>query len=180
MSATEAVERRAGQKSGLLERLHDPTQLRVFLTVAVLGIAYAAVYQPFDDRIAVTKRNLAEARTRLALAHEVEELRRQFHPVEARLSQKTDSKEWEQYMLTCIRQFPLKLESFQPLAPRELGPYKVIAMTIELSGSFADMDRFLYWLESNERLFRVDSISLTSAAQKNTRLMKIVVLGLMG
>ena len=35
----------------------------MFLTVIVLAIAYAAIYQPFDNRIAVTKRNLATART---------------------------------------------------------------------------------------------------------------------
>ena len=55
-------------------------------------------------------------------------------------------------------------------------------MQIELSGSFADLDRFLYWLESNERLFRVDSITLSNAPKKdsNMRLLKIVVLGLTG
>ena len=182
MSATETVERRAAQKGSLLERLHDPNQLRLVLTAIVLAVAYVAIYQPFDKRIAATKHSLAEARKRLALAHDVEELRQQFRPVEARLPQQIDSKEWEQHMLSCIRQFPLKLESFQPLTPRELGPYKAMAMQIELSGSFAELDRFLYWLESNQRLFRVDSVNISPVARsgESVRLMKIIVLGLMG
>jgi Tfp pilus assembly protein PilO len=183
MSATETSERRANWKDDLLERLHDPTQLRLFLTVAVVLIGYLAVYRPFDERIAAARRDLAESRKRLALAREVDELRHHFRPIEERLPEQTDSKEWEQYMLTSIRQFPLlKLGSFKPDAPRDLGPYKAMAMQIELSGSFAELDRFLYWLDSNERLFRVDDIDIFSASGNNSDdlHMKITVLGVMG
>jgi Tfp pilus assembly protein PilO len=182
MSLTESSERRASAKSRLLDRLHDPTQLRIFLTATVLLIGYGAVYRPLDEHIAATKRNLTEAQKRLALAHDVEQLRAQFRPVEQRLPQQSDSKEWEQFMLSSIRKFPLKLESFKPDAPRDLGPYKAIAMQIELSGTFVELDKFLYWLESNKRFFRVDQVNIAPGAAKTGTdlMMKITVLGIMG
>lgn len=182
MSATETSERRASMTDQLLARLRNPAQLRVFLAATVLLVGYGAVYLPLEDRIAAAKRQIIGAKKRLALAHEVEQLRKQFSPIEQRLPQQTDSKEWEQYMLTSIRKFPLKLESFKPYPPRNLGPYKAVAMRIELSGSFAELDKFLYWLESNKRLFRVDEMSIASARSKGRAglLMKITVLGVMG
>jgi type II secretory pathway component PulM len=182
MSAVENVDRRGPQKGSLLERLHDPTQLRMVLTATVLAVAYVGVYQPFNERISATRRSLSNARKRLALAHDVEQLRQQYRPVQERLARQSGSKEWEQYMLGCLRKFPLKLEAFQPLAPRELGPYKAVAMQIQLSGPFPELDRFLHWLESNEKLFRVDSVSIAPASGKDPskRAMTIVVLGLLG
>jgi Tfp pilus assembly protein PilO len=182
MSTAENTERRANWKSNLLERLSNPNQLRGFLTALVLLVGYLAIYQPFETHMAATKRSLAEAKKRLNLANDVEQLRKQFSPVEARLQQQTDSKEWEQYMLDEIRKFPLKLDSFKPGDPRDLGPYKAVTMQIELTGSYVDLDHFLHWLESNKRLFRVDDvkISVKSSSSEHSLTMKLIVLGLMG
>jgi Tfp pilus assembly protein PilO len=182
MSAAENTERRANWKTNLLERLSNPNQLRGFLTGLVLLIGYLAIYQPFEQHAAAAKKSLAESKKRLDLARDVEQLRKQFSPLEARLSQPTDSKEWERYMLDEIRKFPLKLESFKPGDPRDIGPYKAITMQIEMTGSYVDLDHFLHWLESNKRLFRVDDvkISVKSTTGEHCLTMKIVVLGLMG
>jgi Tfp pilus assembly protein PilO len=180
MSATETQERRASTKSALLEHLQNPTKLRVFLTAIVLTIGYFAIYQPFEKHFAATKRNLGDTRKRLALAREVEQLRMQFKPIEKHISPQVNSKEWEQYMLGEIRKFPLKLNSFKPNASRSLGPYSAISMQIELSGSYDELDRFLHWLESNERLFRVDDVKISPGPSGSGLSMKITVLGLMG
>ena len=89
-------------------------------------------------------------------------------------------KEWEQYMLGCIRQFPLTLESFKPEEPRAIGPYKAVVMQIDLSGSFGELDNFLHWLESNKRLFRVDAVSLAPGKTTGGLIMRITLLGVMG
>jgi Tfp pilus assembly protein PilO len=181
MSATEGQERRNTKKNRLAERLHNPTQLRLFLTAAVLAVAYGAVYVPLHNRIAATTRSLLDAQKRLSLAAEVEQLRKQFQQVEERLPKQADSNELVQYVLDGVRQFPLKLDSYAPGAPGTIGPYKVVTLKIRLSGAFADIDRFLEWLESNRRLFRIDDIKIKGQPESGDDLaLEIMVLGLIG
>jgi Tfp pilus assembly protein PilO len=183
MSATQGQERRADKKNSLLERLHNPAQLRLFLAAAVLGVGYAAVYLPLGNSIAAATANLEDAKKRLGLADEVAQLRKQFQKVEKRLPAGTDSNEWVQYVLAGIRRSPLKLNAFNPAKPQVIGPYSIVVLKLNLSGSYADIDRFLCWLESNERLFRVDSVKLAPGASKDSQdelNMDILVLGLMG
>jgi Tfp pilus assembly protein PilO len=180
--SVEPPERRSSLQSKLLEQLRDPTRLRIALTATVLLVGYGAIYAPLRDRIAATKRNLDEARKQLNLARDVEQLRAHFHDVETRLPRQTDSKEWVQYVLNGIRKLPVTVKSLKCDAPRELGPYKAVVLQIQLSGSFADLDQFLYWLELNKRFFRTDEVSITTGNDKDKSIlvMKLTVLGMMG
>jgi len=182
MSAMEGQERRTNRMSELLEQLHDPTRLRLLLTMAVMGIGYAVVYLPLNSSITAAVRQRADSENRLSLARDVEQLRKQFQQVERRLPKQADTDEWVQYVLASIRRSPLKLDSFSPGVTKALGPYQMVYLSIRLSGSLADLDQFLYWLESNERLFRVESVTLTpkSFDGKDELSMDIAVLGVMG
>jgi Tfp pilus assembly protein PilO len=185
MSAMESQDRRGGQKSNLLERLHNPTELRLCVMAVMLGIGYVAVYLPFDASIAATTRKLAEARKRLTLADEVEVLRREFRTVQPRIPSNPDVSEWLQYVLSGLRQSPIRLDSFNPDPPKALGNYQLLTIKIRASGSFADLDQFIYWLESNPRLFRVDNVKMSmgdaKAAMKTGDVSAdIVVVGVMG
>jgi Tfp pilus assembly protein PilO len=161
MSAIEGQERRAEKKSSLLDRLHNPTELRLCLMAVTLGIGYAAVFLPLNRTIAATTRKLADAQKRLDLAAEVEVLRKQFRSVQSRIPDNGDTSEWMQYVLGGLRQSPLQLESFTPGPSQALGSYQVLSIKIKASGSFEDLDKFIYWLESNPRLFRVDNLKLS-------------------
>lgn len=163
MSTPDGQERRATSLGKLLEGLHNPTHLRVFLMLVVLGIGYAVVYMPFEERNADVTKKLAEAKKRLNLADEVKQLRKQFGLVEGRLAQQTDANEWMQYVLGGLRDSPLKMTSFTPGASQTLGPYQVVTLNLRLSGDYSEVDKFLYWLESNERLFRVDGIRISAS-----------------
>jgi hypothetical protein len=58
-----------------------------------------------------------------------------------------------------------------------------LTIKIRAIGSFDDIDRFIYWLESNPRLFRVDNIRMTSGgqgAEPGEISADIVVVGVMG
>jgi Tfp pilus assembly protein PilO len=171
----------ADLRSRLLARLHDPLQLRIVLTVLVVAVGYLGIYMPLSGEINETCRKLAAEEHRLELARSIEHLRQQFHNLEGRLTEQTDSKEWVNYVLEGIRALPLKLIALDCDAPRELGPYKAVVLRIELEGRFADLDAFLCWLESNQRLFRTDSMRLVPArAGKDAQLMQLTVLGVMG
>jgi Tfp pilus assembly protein PilO len=152
------------------------------LTIVVLGIGYAAVYLPLNNSITAATRKLAESQDRLRLAGDVEQLRKQFQQVQTRLPKQVDADEWVQYVLASVRRSPLKLDSFSPGVIRPLGPYQMVYLSIKLSGSLADLDRFLYWLESNDRLFRVETVNIAPASNngKDEMNMDVTVLGVMG
>ena len=165
----------------LLERLHDPFQLRVFITVLALAVGFVAVYMPLDSRIEETTRKLNAAQRRHDLAHEIEDLRGQVEGLQARLPEDTDTNEWVQYVLDGIRKFPVKLTTLDSGKPQQLGPYEAVVLQLELEGVFEDIDSFLDWVESNERLFRLDSAKIAPPRNEDGKLsMHLTLLGLKG
>jgi hypothetical protein len=168
-------------KKQLLDRLHDPVQLRTLTTVVVLSIAYAAVYMPLADQIESTSRTLAAETKRLDAAREIESLRAQYQKFQKRLPEKSDPNEWVEYLLGGVRRYPMKLVQYDAEPMREVGPYKAVALRLELEGAFPDMNGFLNWLETNDRLFRVDLVRIQPHRSGNgTMVMQLTVLGVMG
>ncbi len=195
MIPTETGERRAGLKAQLLERLHDPLQLRIILIGAVLLMGYGGVYVPLSAQIDAATKTLNHERTMAELALSLEQLQAQCNRFAKRLPQHADSKEWMQYVHEGIRGFPLKLSRLDCLPTKNIGPYQAVVLQIELEGTFFDLDRFLRWLESNPRLLRTDDIDIALAAppargaakgkeaeraRRDNMVMKLTVSGLAG
>jgi Tfp pilus assembly protein PilO len=177
----DAAEKPASTGAKLLARLHDPIQLRVVVVAALLLSWYGAAYLPKGGEIEQTTRDLARDRKRLALAKEIESLRAQVRRFRGRLPAKTDPNEWVQYVLGGLRQHPLKMVSLDPDEVKELGPYKIVVLRVEIEGWHRDIDAFLRWIEANPRLFRVDSARLVPHRSGDGRLlMQLTVLGVMG
>jgi len=189
MIPTETGERRAGMKALVLERLHDPLQLRIIVIGAVLLAGYAGVYAPLSAQIAATTQGPRQERKMADLAASLEQLQAQCRSFAKRIAQPADSKEWMQYVHEGIRSFPLQMVKLDCLAPKPIGPYQAVVLKIELEGSFYDLDQFLRWLESNPRLLRVDDIAIALATGKSGRkgsenkddmVMQLTVLGMAG
>jgi hypothetical protein len=177
----DASNQKPGLKVQLLERLHNPFQLRVALTGLAVVIGYGAVYLPLNGDLEETVRRLTAEHKRRELALDIESLRTRFATFKRRLSDKPDSNEWMEYVLCGIRQFPLKLTMLDPDAPREVGPYKALVVRIELEGPFPDQYALLRWFESNERIFRVDAVKIAPHRKiEGMRVMQLTILGLMG
>src|SRR3990170_4594503 len=165
----------------LLQRLHDPRRLRLLVTVLVLAAGFVGVYMPLERRIEKTARTLDKEQKRYALAEEIEELRVQVAGFQARLPKNTDTNEWVQYVLEGIRKFPLKLSTLDSDDPQRVGPYEAVVLHMELEGEFQDLDSFLDWLDTNDRLFRVDSVKIAPPRGESNRLvMQLAVLGVKG
>ena len=98
MIPTESGDRRAGLKAQLLERLHDPLQLRILVIGVVLLGGYVGVYMPLGDHIATTTQMISRERKLAELAESLEQLQTQCRAFAKRLPQQTDSKEWTEYM----------------------------------------------------------------------------------
>jgi len=161
MIANEGQERRTAKSSAVVEAMRNPLQLRAAVLAAVLAVGYGFVYLPLNNKIDATTKRLNDSRNQLKLADEVEQLRKQFRQIEKRLPRETDANEWMEYVLNGIRRSPLKLESFSPGTVQALGVYQVISLNIKLTGSLEEVGNFVQWLESNERLFRVDALRLS-------------------
>ena len=168
-------------KGKLIQRLHDPVQLRIFTTVVVLTIGYLAVCMPLLGKVDDATHVLAEQRSLTELATAVEHLRAEMPKFQGRLPKQVDSKEWVEYVLNGIRGFPLHMTQLTCDPTRDLGPYKMVVLRVEVEGDFQDMDGLLRWLESNPRLFRIDALRVCpSLANKNVLVMQLTVLGVMG
>ncbi|MEN6458366.1 MAG: hypothetical protein ABFC63_05500 [Thermoguttaceae bacterium] len=168
-------------KARLLEALHNPTQLRVCVIGAILLIGYYAVFVPLDGRIAQTTRKLAQQRTILDQAANLEQLQKQYSVLDPRVPQRANSEEWVQYLLNGIRGMPVKMNALECREPKQFGPLKVFSFHIELEGTFFDLDKFLRWIESNRRLFRVDEVTITPMmGAVGGGIMRLTLLGLSG
>jgi Tfp pilus assembly protein PilO len=170
------------KKSDLLKRLHDPIQLRLFITLVMLAVGYAGIYMPLAGRIEQSNRELGKARKRQALARDIEHLRAQVEKFESRLPEKSDTNEWIQYVFEGTRQFPVKLTKLDSAASRPLGSYEAVVLNLELEGQFHELDAFLRWVEANQRLFRVESSKLAPlrTATDYRLLMNLTLLGANG
>lgn len=164
----------------LAERLRDPLQFRIFVTLVMLAVGYMAVYQPLGDRIAQTAAHVKQVKEHENLAHELEDLRAEAARIDARLPKNTDTNEWIEYVLRGIRRQPVTLVNLDTDVPRRVGPFEAIVLKVELRGAYRGLEDFLGWVDTNERFFRVDTLSLAAGRNTDEVEMKVVLLGLKG
>jgi Tfp pilus assembly protein PilO len=165
----------------LLEKLRDPIRLRILTTGVMLLVGYAGIYLPLSGRIEETSRELSNQCRRQKLAHDVDCLRAQVQKFQDRLPANSDTNQWVQYVLEGIRQFPLKLNNLDSHSPERLGPYEAVSLSVDVEGEFHQLDAFLHWLETNPRLFRIDSAKIAPSRNEEDRLtMQLTLLGLKG
>jgi hypothetical protein len=163
--------RRSSDKKPSAINLHDPMTLRIALTGLVLAVAYFGLYGPLSTEIDKSHRDLETEVQRYRVVCEIERLREQHKLFAGRLSPKSDTNEWVQYVLDGMRKYPLQLITLDPDKTRELGPYKAVVLKVGLEGSLADINAFMKWLETNERLIRIDAVSVQQVRNKTGALM---------
>jgi Tfp pilus assembly protein PilO len=175
-------EHRKGQpQKKRAEWLRNPANLRILATTIVLAAGYTLVFSPLSASIDESARKLSAEKKRLEAACEIESLRRQYQSFKNRLPTKTDTNEWVQYVLAGARKFPINLAGLDPEPIRDVGPYKAVVLRIDLTGRLPDMNQFLHWLETNERILRVDMVMVQPDLKKDGTLnMRILMVGIMG
>lgn len=161
------------------ERLRDPWRMRLAVTAFLLTVGYAAIYAPLSGRLEQAQWQLNQERQRRDIHQDVEVLRSQVEMFESRLPQDSDTNQWVQYVIDGVRQHPVKLVNLDSVPSRSVGRYQAVAMRIDLEGRMHDLDALLHWLETNERLFRIDSAMIEPSREDGTRRsMHITLLGL--
>ncbi len=173
--------RRPSDKKKKGGRLQNPNHLRIVLTCVVLVVAYVGVYGPLSAQIDKSREKLSTERKRLEVVRDIDKLREQYKSFKDRLPEKSDTNEWVQYVLSGVRQFPVKLLTLDPDKVRDVGPYKAVVLRIDLEGALRDINGFLKWLETNERFIRIDSVSIQPVRNgKGMLMMSLTVVGIMG
>ena len=146
----------------LRDLLHKPNRLGLVLNVVLLVAWYLATYSPLHRAIAQDDHRLTIGRQRLALAHEVEHLRRQAEAFGAFLPESDEGDVWVPFIMAGVRQFPeIKLVSLEPRPSMKVGPYAASVYRIVIEGSFPSLEQFVRWLEESPRLIRIDSIQVS-------------------
>ncbi len=178
--------KQAGLKAQLMDVLRNPFQLRMLITGLIVVVGYVAVYMPLSNDIVETQMRLTAAQKRLQLTKDVVALRTQFKLCQPRLPMVDkgvpDSNEWIQHLLGGLRKLPVNLLTMDFRPQRDVGPYKAIVVHISIEGTYMDLHAVLCWLETNERLYRVDDINLAPLPQGrgSNLLLELTVLGMMG
>ena len=166
----------------VIEQLRDPFRFRMFVTLVLLGLAYFAIYTPLSLKIEATKRKLKHEERFAALTEDVATLRAQMESFEHRLVKDSDVNNWIEYVLNGVRALPaIQLVNLDTRDERKVGLYRAYGLRLEVTGEMKDLDALLYWIESNDRLFRVDLIKLSPDRKNPThRSMQLDLLGLKG
>jgi len=162
----------------LVERLHDPLQFRIFVTGVILAVGYVGVYMPLESRITETTQNLTKTAEYENLVDEVKQLRDEVDQVVARLPTDTDTNEWIQYVIAGVRKLPVKLDNLDSADPRRVGPFEAVVLRVEVRGYYHDLESFVNWVETNERLFRIDAVTVVPMRKGDQLEMEIMLLGL--
>jgi hypothetical protein len=163
-------------KATVAKHLRDPVKLRLTVVAVLSAAAIAGIYLPLSSRIEQTQRQLTAERTRYQSLSDVEKLRSQVGAFRGRISEHSDTNEWVQYLLDGLREFQVKLRDMASKKLRPVGPYVAVTLSMEIEGTYPRLKGFVEWLESSERLLRVDSVRLEK--RKEALLMKIAVVGL--
>jgi len=159
-----------------VKALGDPLKMRLVVLVAVTAIGAVGVYMPLSDQILQRRALVAAEKERYEVIREVELLRREIEGYKPRISAKSDTNEWVQYLLAGSREANVKLRDMESKEPQKVGPYRAVYLVVEVEGTYARLKAFMEWLEQSDRLLRVDNIRFEK--RPDVVVMKLYVLGL--
>jgi Tfp pilus assembly protein PilO len=148
----------------ILDQLSHPLKLRAILCLAMTAAWYAVFFSPLSGQVAATTARIARERQRGTTARQIEQLKKALAPYESLISAGADVEELMRHVIDHIRS-PLKLIDLKPETPKDLGPYVAIGLQLKLEGHFAEIDKFLTWVESDRRLLRIDALKLDPASK---------------
>ena len=149
----------------ILNHLANPIELRLSLCVAIITAWFFLFFSPLSQQIADTTSRIDSERKRIAIAREIEQLRKAEAPVRSLIPIGADVNEMMRHVIGQLRSSPLKLTDLRPEKTKDLGAFQTIGLHLQLEGRFSELDAFLRWVETDKRLSRIDSIKLAPDAK---------------
>jgi hypothetical protein len=156
--------------------LGSPVKMRLATMGGLLILTIVLVYMPLSKEIKKSKKLLSSERERNSCIMDNEKLQKQVEIFHSIIGEKSDTNEWVQYLLDGMRNFHVKLKGMESKQQRKVGPYRTAALSMEIEGAFPDIKKYVEWVESSQRLVRIDTLQIE---KRSTGLMlKILVLGI--
>jgi hypothetical protein len=165
--------------SNVIRRFNDPAQLRWILTGLVVAVAIVGVYLPLSGRAEDSEVKANHEKERLALIKDVEHLRDEYKEIKQHVPKKWTESDWETYLVDGTRPYKLHVMNLEKQSTRSMPPYRLAVVTLVVEGTFPEFDGFLRWLDTNDKLLRVDSVKIEPSERGDTLSMKLLVQGLM-
>ena len=150
------------------EKLRDPLRMRLAVAGVALAVMYFGISEPLYGRMKQGKRELQQLETKVKTAEEVLLLRDHLEAVEPRILDKDGEDIIVAHLIEIVREQSVDLMRIDAESPERLGPMKTIAVSLDLSGSFADLTRVLHRFESDPYLLRVETISISPGDRTKT------------
>lgn len=140
------------------ERLRGRSRMAVATIGGVFAVGFFVAAQPLSERIDKANLRLTRAETRMKLAADVADLRKQSALYSKKLMRGVDTNDWTSYLLEGVNSHKVRLVKMDPKDPLTLGPCKVLTWDMELEGDFESLSQVLEWMENGTRLVRIDRI----------------------
>ena len=164
-------------KTLALKHLGNPMKLRLFTIGTLLIAVFFMIYMPLSDKINLTEKQIAAEKERNSSIAEYEKLQKQVEAFHGLIAEQSDTNEWIQYLLDGLRQFQVKLRGMESKQQKKVGPYKAVAVSMEVEGPYPELKKFVEWIESSQRILRIDMLQFKQ--EPKSLLMKILILGIL-
>lgn len=172
------------------KRMHDPVKLRWMVTGVLCAFAGLIIYLPLASRADDIERNYLHEKKRLALVKDIDRLREDYKAIKSRMPAKSDASEWAAYITKSLsdekestflkeRKGPFHFVKIENQSTKTMAPYRLVSMSVIVEGCYEEFDRFLRWLDSNERLLRVDNMKMEIGDRGDSLIMRVVIVGLL-
>ena len=145
----------------LSEQLRDPIRMRLAVAFVTIVILLFGISDPLHGRTRKARRSLNELRQRVSTAEEVLLLRASMEDVRSRILQGEGSDPVTDFFMQLLRQSPVDLNQINVEAAQRLGPLYSVRTTIDLSGSYEELNEVLHLIESQPELLRIESLQIS-------------------
>ena len=142
------------------EQLRNPMRMRMAVAGVALAVMYFGISEPLYGRIKQHTRDLRQMETTVRTAEEVLLLRNHLEAVQPRILDHDGDDVVVAHLIEIVRGEAVDLMRIDAESPERLGPMKSIAVSLDISGTFADLCRVLYRLETDPYLLRVETVSI--------------------
>jgi Tfp pilus assembly protein PilO len=159
-----------------MRHLSNPVKLRLTTIFLLVALAIGTIYMPLSKRIQEARKQLADERERNKKITDIDKLSKCMNMYRNRIDKHSDTNEWVQYILDGLQNFKVRLRTMESHEPRRVGPYRTVTLSMEIEGKYADLKAFIRWLDTTERMLRIDSMRFEK--RPANLLMKVIVLGL--
>jgi hypothetical protein len=140
--------------------LQNPLKVRAGVLICLWLLGYGVVFHPLQSRILAARKSLNTELARAAAADQIKELEEQAKLCHERVLCCEQFNEWAQGVIDRTRVSGLRVRNMEVHDIRKLDPYHVVAMKLELEGTYGQALDFLSWAEDPGRTNRIDVLRL--------------------